>query len=154
MNWRGTIMIPLQRLKRKHGKKSNRSYAQAKDDESANVNYGDASEETTFIQETATPSPTPSDTGSYQTYARSSDSYTEYDRQHNQSVRRMLQIVRRVKYLKIVAIVELPLIIIMAAILFRYPHLIFNCSPRVPRIPSREWLVVTTFVFNFTSTVS
>ena len=71
--------------------------------------------------------PPPSDTGSYKTYVRSDNgSYCEYDRRHNEAARKMHQILRRIKMLKIAAVVQAPLIIAMAVMFIGYPELTFG----------------------------
>ena len=126
------MMIPL-RLKRK--------YAKANDTEVVDeTNYDDPKEETSFIQERVSfilissinsflksQQPPPSDTGSYETYARSDNGeYMVYDKRHNQTARRMHQMVKRIKMMKIVAILLAPLNATLAILLFRYPHLMFG----------------------------
>ena len=69
----------------------------------------------------------PSDTGSYETYARSdTGEYCAYDQRHNQAARKMHQILRRIKMLKIAAVMQAPLLIVMVVMLFGYPELLFG----------------------------
>ena len=82
---------------------------------------------TIFKSPPSPPPPSPSETGSYETYARSDNgSYFEYDQRHNQAARKMHQILHRIKMLKIAAVMQAPLIIVMVVMLFGYPELIFG----------------------------
>ena len=122
-------MIPWSRSKRKYAKAG---------DTVDETNYGAPIEETSFIQvkyfqvfwllfSKPPPQRPPSDTGSYETYARSdTGEYCEYDQRHNQAARKMHQILYRIKMLKIAAVMQAPVIIAMAVMLFGYPKLLFG----------------------------
>ena len=149
-------MIPWSRSKRKYAKAG---------DTVDETNYGAPIEETSFIQvkyfqvfwllfSKPPPQRPPSDTGSYETYARSdTGEYFEYDQRHNQAARKMHQILHRIKMLKIAAVMQAPVIIAMAVMLFGYPKLLFG-DPCPSVNATTTMMNATTTTMNSTAIVS
>ena len=149
-------MIPWSRSKRKYAKAG---------DTVDETNYGAPIEETSFIQvkyfqvfwllfSKPPPQRPPSDTGSYETYARSdTGEYCEYDQRHNQAARKMHQILYRIKMLKIAAVMQAPLLIVMVVMLFGYPELLFG-DPCLSVNAATPMMNATTTTMNSTAIAS